>query len=83
MVRVICGRSDLGRAENGDKRCKISIKVDFRVIPSHINIIIDINAYMLVFINKITKFPDIPEKKLLSNFSGNSGFFGPETFACP
>ena len=37
---------------------KISIRVDFRVIPSHI---IDINAYMLMCINKlteITKFAD-------------------------
>ena len=33
----------------------MSIMVDFRVKPSHI---IDINAYMLIFNNKITKIPE-------------------------
>ena len=45
-----------------EKRRKISIRVDFRVIPSHI---IDINAYMLIFVNDLTeiaKIPDIPQK---------------------
>ena len=42
---------------------------------------IDINAHMLIFINKlteITKIPDIPEKVNFRNFSGNSGYFDPE-----
>ena len=34
VVRVTCGRRDPGRTKNGDKRCKISIRVNFRVIPS-------------------------------------------------
>ena len=37
---------------------KYELQWDFRVIPSHIT---EINPYMLVFLNKITKIPDIPE----------------------
>ena len=62
MVRVTWGRSHPGRTKNGDKRSKSQLGRDFRVVPTHI---IDINAYMLIFINKlseITKIPDIPEK---------------------
>ena len=48
--------------------------MNFRVIPSHI---IDINAYMLIFINKITKFRDIPGKFRKNLYSGifRSGTF--------
>ena len=73
MVRFTCGRRDLGRTKNGGKRCKISIRVDFMVIPSRI---IDINAHMLIFIHKLTETTKIPNITERVN-SGNSGFFGP------
>ena len=62
MVRVIFVRRDLGRTKNGDKSFKISIRVDFRVITTHIN------AYMLIFINKPTEITKIPEKVHFRSF---------------
>ena len=47
----------------------------FRVIPSHI---IDINAYMLIFISKLTEITKIPENSEKVNFLNFSGYFGPE-----
>ena len=76
MVRVICGRSDLGQTKNADKRFISKLGWDFRVVLNHSN---DINANMLIFIHRlteITKILDIPDKFLFRNFSGNSGYFG-------
>ena len=44
-------------------------------------VIIDINAYMLIFINKlteITNISDILEELIKVNFRNFSGYFGPE-----
>ena len=55
--------------------CISQLGCDFRVVPSHI---IDINEYMLIFINKLTEITKIPEKVNFRNFSGNTGYFSPE-----
>ena len=63
MVQVIGHRSDLGRTENGENRSKSQLGWDFRVVPTNI---ININAYMLILINKLTE---------ISKNSGLSGKF--------
>ena len=71
MVQVIGHRSDLGRTQNREKRSKSQLGWDFRVVPTNN---ININAYMLILINKLTeisKIPDFPEnsgKMLIPEF---------------
>ena len=78
MVRVTCGRRDPSRTKNGDFLCKIGGKSQLGWILGLYRVIMDINAYMLIFISKLTEITNIPEKIDLRNFSGNSGYFGPE-----
>ena len=68
MVLVIGHRSDLGRTKNGEKLSKSQLRWDFRVVPTNI---VNINAYMLILINKFR------------NFSGNSGYFVPQAMGSP
>ena len=59
---------------------------DFRVVPTNI---ININAYMLILINKLTEiskildFPESSGKMLIPEFFGNSAYFVPEPMGSP
>ena len=67
VVCLTCGRSDLDLTKNEDERCMTHLRWDCNVLPAHI----DINAYMLVSIDKITeisKYPDILESLLPGNY---------------
>ena len=74
VVQVIGHRSDLGRTKNGENVSKSQLGWDFRVVPTNI---ININAYMLILINKLTEISKIPD------FPENSGYFVPEPMGSP